>query len=115
MEKANELSREMQWFMETLRTKFRVEVASGEIGYESVELALEEVGQFFVPLELPGTLPETILYDLMVVDDVDGNVWVGAIAYHPGSPDWCLQAITKNDGLVLRNALPRPSGNSRQN
>lgn len=115
METPKELSREMHWFIKTLRTKFRVETTAEEIGYESVELAVEEMGEFFVPLEVPGKLPDTFLYELMICDDADGNVWVGAIAYHPDSPDWCLQVVTKNDNLVLRNALPKSNGNSRQN
>lgn len=41
----------------------------------------------------------------MIVDDELDNVWVGAIAFYPNSPDWCLQVITKNGEMVLRIQL----------
>lgn len=106
---AKELSRELHWFMQTLKNDFGVEVIVDEIGVEAVELGLEEVEDFFVPIEIFDDLPETLLYELMIVDDELANVWVGAIAFSPNSPDWCLQVITKNDELVFRNEPPSPT------
>lgn len=101
----NKLTKEIQWFVNTLFTGFAVEVAEGAIGVEGTELGIDEVDDFYVPYELFGYLPETLVYEIMIVDDELANVWVGAIAFYPNSPDWCLQVITKNGEMVLRNVL----------
>lgn len=103
---ANEILWEFHWFMETLKNDFGVEVIAEKVGVEATELGLDEVEDFFVPSELFDNLPETLLYELMIMDDELDNVWVGAIAFYPNSPDWCLQVITKNGEMVLRNLLP---------
>lgn len=95
-------SRELQWFVNTLQNEFDVEMDVNRIGIEATELGLDEVEDFFVPRELFDELPETLVYEIMIVDDEQNNVWVGAISFYPNSPEWCLQAITKNDDLIFR-------------
>ncbi|MFJ8065492.1 hypothetical protein ACIQYS_12745 [Psychrobacillus sp. NPDC096426] len=104
----NRLSREMEWFVGTLLNEFGVEVEVSDIGIEATELGMDEVEDFFVPMELFGELPETLVYEIMIVDDEKNNVWVGAISFYPDSPEWCLQVVTKNGELVFRNVLPLP-------
>lgn len=96
-------SRELEWFINTMRKEFGVHVEITEIGYEALELYTNEVENFFVPSELFEEVPESFIYELMIFDDEEENVWVGAIAFFPNSPDWCLQVITKNGEMVLRN------------
>ena len=98
----NKRTRELQWFMDTLESEFSTEVKVNDIGVEATELGLDEVEDFFVPSELFDDLPETLVYEIMIVDDELANVWVGAIAFYPNSPEWCLQVITKNDEMVFR-------------
>ncbi|MFD1031726.1 hypothetical protein [Metaplanococcus flavidus] len=100
-----EISREVQWFMETLEEVFHVTVAIEEIGLEATELSTEEVEDFYVPRELFTEVPTTFLYEVMIVDDDQGNEWIGAVAYYPNTPDWCLQIITKNGTLLIRNSI----------
>jgi len=104
MENLNE--REIEWFISTMKSQFGLSVNPNEIGYEAVELGVDEVEGFYVPTELFEVVPTTLLYESMVFDDEFDNLWVGAVAYYPNSPDWCLQVITKNDEVVLRNVLP---------
>ena len=101
----NHFSKEVNWFKDTLLTEFAVEVAVEEIGVEATELGIDEVEDFYIPNELFDDLPETLVYEIMIVDDELANVWVGAIAFYP-EPEWCLQVVTKNGELVLRNLLP---------
>ncbi|MEK4712025.1 hypothetical protein [Sporosarcina sp. FSL K6-5500] len=101
-----ELTREMEWFMQTLKENFYMEVSAEEISVEAVELGVSEVESFFVPSELFEVVPETLLYEIMLAVDETENEWVGAVAFHPNLPDWCLQVVTKNGELVLRNVLP---------
>lgn len=101
-----ELTREMEWFMQTLKENFDVEVSAEEISVEAIELGLSEVESYFVPSELFEVVPETLLYEIMLVEDETENEWVGAIAFYPNLPDWCLQVVTKNGELILRNVLP---------
>lgn len=98
-------SREVQWFVDTLQNDFGVEVKINNISVEATELGVDEVEDFFVPRELFDELPETLVYEIMVVDDEQNNVWVGAICFYPDSPEWCLQVITKNDDLVFQKVL----------
>ena len=98
----NKRSRELQWFIDTLQNEFSTEVKVNCIGVGATELGIDEVVDFFVPSELFETLPETLIYEIMIVDDERNNVWVGAIAFYPNSPEWCLQVITKNDEMVYR-------------
>lgn len=104
----NQLTREMEWFLDTLRKEFGIEVTAESIALEGIDLGLDEVEDFYVPVELFEELPETLLYEIMVADDEEENEWVGGIAFYPNLSDWCLQVITKNDELILRNVLPLP-------
>ena len=99
------ISREVQWFIDTLRKDYGIRVSSQEVGYEGLELGMDEVDEMFVPYELFEVPPSTLLYELMVVEDSEGNVWSGTIAFYPQSPEWCLQVITKNEQLLLRKLL----------
>lgn len=102
----NKPTKEIEWLLDTLWKEFDVEVAAEDIAVEAAELGLEEVEDFFVPIEVIDNLPETLLYELMIVDVGKGTEWVGAIAFYPNSPEWCLQVITKNGETVYRNPLP---------
>lgn len=93
---SNNLTKEVRWFMDILKKEFAVEVSAEEIGVEATELGIDEVEDFIVPKELFENLPESIVYEIMIVEDEKKNVWVGAIAFYPNSPEWCIQAITKN-------------------
>ena len=99
-------TREVQWFVDTLQNDFNVEIKASDIGIEATELGVDEVEDFFVPRELFDELPETIVYEIMIVEDEQNNAWVGAVCFYPNNPEWCLQAITKNDDLVFRK-VPR--------
>lgn len=93
-----------------LQTVFHVEVDAKDVAVEATELGMEEVGDNFVPSEVINPLPETLLYELMIVDDERGNEWVGAIGFHVDSPEWCILIVTKNGVTVYRCTLPpRPS------
>ena len=100
------ISKEIHWFALTLKNTFKVIVVTEDIAVEATELGLDEVEDFFVPSELFEIAPETLLYEIMIVDDEQTNEWIGAIAYYPNLPDWCLQVITKNGKVVLRNVVP---------
>lgn len=108
-----EISRELQWFLDTMREKFGVIAEADAIGVEAVELGLDEVEDFFVPKEVLVELPETLLYEIMIYDGDVYNNWVGAIAFHPNSPEWCLEVITLNDKVVYRKTLSLPTDDSR--
>jgi len=101
-----ELTREMKWFLDTLKVRFNVELTAKEISVEATELGMSEVESFFVPGELFEVAPETLVYEIMVVEDDTENEWVGGIAFYPHRPNWCLQVIMKNGELVVRNVLP---------
>jgi len=101
------LSKELHWFYNTLRIKFDVEVTIEDIAIEGVELGIDEVEDFFVPVEVWDKVPDLLLYEIMVTDDADGNVWVGAVAFYPDSPDWYLQIVTKNGDMVWRKPLSK--------
>lgn len=101
-----EMSRELHWFLETLQENFGVIADTSEIGIEAVELGLEEVENFFVPQEVLHDLPKSLLYEIMVYEDEQNDKYVGGIAFHPNSPEWCLQAITKNGEIIYRKTFP---------
>lgn len=101
-----EISRELHWFLQTMQEKFGVCVDTMAIGVEAVELGTDEVEDFFVPREIFMEQPSSLLYELMIYNDDLYNEWVGGIAFHPDSPEWCLQVITKNGELVFRKTLP---------
>lgn len=96
----------MEWFIQTLQENFDMEVSAEEISVEAVELGVSEVESFFVPSELFEIVPETPLYEIILADDETENEWIGAVAFYPNLPDWCLQVLTKNVELILRNVFP---------
>jgi len=99
------ISREVQWFIDTLRKDYGVRITAQEVGYEGLELGMDEVDEVFIPHELFELPPTTLLYELMIVEDSEGNLWSGMIGFYPNSPEWCLQVITKNDEVQLRKLL----------
>jgi len=101
-----ELTREMQWFLDTLKVRFNVDLSADDVSVEATELGMSEVESFFVPSELFEVAPETLLYEVMIADDETENEWIGAVAFYPNRPDWCLQVITKNGEPVVRFVLP---------
>lgn len=102
----NKLTKEVEWFLTMLQTVFHVVVDAEDVAVEATELGLEEVGEIFVPSEVINPLPETLLYELMIVDDKSGNEWVGAIGFHVDSPEWSILIVTKNGVTVYRCTLP---------
>lgn len=100
-----ELSVEMEWFVGALQNEFDVLVNVADVSVEAVELGLDEVEEVFVPQEIMGELSKTLLYEIMVVDDADGNTWVGAVGFHVDSAHWCIRAITKNGHMMNRKVL----------
>lgn len=100
-----EISKEVHWFLETLEKEFHIKAAAEDIGLEATELSTDEVADLFVPKELFEEVPTTFLYEVMVVDDEEKSEWVGAIAFYPDTPNWCLQVITRNDEIVFRKVL----------
>lgn len=106
------LTREIEWFLRTLTEEFDLELSAEDISVEAIELGLSEVESFFVPSELFEVVPETLLYEIMLVEDTAENEWVGAVAFYPETPEWCLQVITKNGELVFRKTLPSPKEKS---
>lgn len=101
-----EISRELHWFLETIQENFGVIADPSKVAIEAVELGLDEVEDFFVPQEVLHELPESLLYEIMVYEDEQNDEYVAGIAFHRNSPEWCLQAITKNDEIVYRKTLP---------
>ena len=98
-------TKEMEWFVSTLKEQFALSVQSSDIGYEAMELGIDEVAPSFVPTELFEENPASLIYETMIVEDPQENLWVGAVSYYPHSSEWCLQVITKNDEVVLRKVL----------
>lgn len=99
------ISKEVQWFIHTLRKDYGVKVTAQDVSTEGLELGMDEVDSAFIPHELFEIIPSTLLYELMIVDDSEENVWCGTVGFYPNSPDWCLQVITKNDEVQLRKVL----------
>lgn len=103
---AQYLTKELDWFLCALDEKFNVDRLVDDVAVEATELGIDEVEAYFIPREVLTDLPLTLLYEIMVADDDVGNEWVGAVAFYPESPEWCLQVITKNGQLVYRKTLP---------
>ena len=68
-----ELTREIESFLKTLEGGFDLKVPFEDVSVEAVELGIDEVDDFYLPIEVMGELPETLLYEMMIVDDTDGN------------------------------------------
>lgn len=96
---------EIEWFITTMKSVFYIDVDPNNIGHEGTELYIYEVEDFYVPSELFEEVPESLLYEMMVYDDELDNLWVGAVAFYPNSPDGCLQVITKNGEVGFRKVL----------
>jgi hypothetical protein len=41
----------------------------------------------------------------MLYEDASGTEWLGVIALHPQTNEWCLQVILKDGEPVLRNRI----------
>ncbi|PIC90881.1 hypothetical protein CSV71_02145 [Sporosarcina sp. P21c] len=53
------ISREVQWFVDTLRKDYGIRVTAREVGYEGLKLGKDEVDEVFIPTELFEIIPTT--------------------------------------------------------
>lgn len=107
------ISKEMEWFLHTLRKDYGVRITAQEVGTEGVMLGTDEVDAAFVPHEVFAIMPSNLLYELLVTEDQQRSIWCGAVVFYPDSSDWCLQILTKNDEVVLRRPLTIQDCDSR--
>jgi hypothetical protein len=97
--------KELDWFVKTLEYEFQVEAERGQIGYEGNELYLDEIDESLIPPNMLDNLPKSLLFETMVFDSEEGTEWIGVIALHPETREWCLQVILKNGEPVLRRKV----------
>lgn len=98
---------ELNWFVETLENEFQIEVERGQISYEGNELYLDEIDESLIPSEMFKNLPEAMLFETMLYEDLEKTEWLGVIALHPETNEWCLQVILKNGKPVLRKKVEK--------
>ena len=100
---------ELNWFVETLEKDFQVEVERGQVSYEGNELFLDEIDESLIPSEMFDNLPEALLFETMLYEDVTKTEWLGVIVLHPETNHWCLQVIIKDGVPVLRKKVEEPN------
>lgn len=98
---------ELDWFVEKLEIEFKVEVERGQISFEGNELYLDEIDESLIPSEMFLNLPESLLFETMLYEDIAKTEWLGVIALHPETNDWCLQVILKDGKSVLRELIKK--------
>lgn len=96
---------ELKWFVEKLENEFQVKVEREQIGYEGNELYLDEIDESLIPSEMFENLPESLLFETMLFEDSLQGEWLGVIALHPETSEWCLQVILKDGVPVLRKLI----------
>jgi hypothetical protein len=96
---------ELNWFVETLVNEFQLEVDRKQISYEGNELYLDEIDESLIPSEMFNNLPESLLFETMLYEDKGDTEWLGVIALHPETNEWCLQVILKDGVVVLRKKV----------
>ncbi|MFC6040523.1 hypothetical protein ACFPYN_13940 [Paenisporosarcina macmurdoensis] len=93
---------ELNWFVDTLENEFQVKMDRRQISYEGNELYLDEIDESLIPSEMFDSLPESLLFETMLYEDDIKTEWLGVIALHPKTNEWCLQVILKDGVVVLR-------------
>jgi hypothetical protein len=98
---------EVNWFVGILKDKFHVQVTHDQVGYEGTELYVDEIDESLIPKELLETMPEALLFETMLVCDEEGTEWLGVVALHPETNEWCLQVILKEGEPVMRELVEK--------
>lgn len=98
------MTREMNWFCETLLLEFGQLVESKEISIEGYELYHEEVDEALIKVEILADLPNPLLFEILAYESEE-NEWLGIIGMHPVSRKWLLQVILLNGNWVLTNKI----------
>ncbi|KIL45558.1 hypothetical protein KP77_28500 [Jeotgalibacillus alimentarius] len=96
---------ELDWFIRVMKETFDLTITEADIGYEGVELFVDEIDQALVPAEYLEDVPDALLFETMLVYDSKGNDWLGAIALHPETKEWLMQVILKNGQSVYRKKV----------
>ena len=99
------------WFKQVLENEFDVKVDEKQISYEGNELYLDEIDESLIPKEFSMGLAPSLLFETMVFDDEEGTEWIGVIALHPETNEWCLQVILKDGEPVLRKRIEKENRN----
>ena len=55
-------------------------------------------------------MPEALIFETMLVYDEEGTEWLGVVALHPETNEWCLQVILKEGEPVLRELVEKENG-----
>ena len=98
------MTREMNWFCETLLLEFGLLVDSKEISTEGYELYHEEVDEALIKADILTDLPNPLLYETLAFESEE-NEWLGMIGMHPISRNWLLQVILLNGKQVFTNKI----------
>lgn len=101
---------EVNWFVGILKDKFHVQVNHDQVSYEGTELYVDEIDELLVPKELMENMPEALIFETMLVYDEEGTEWLGVVALHPETNEWCLQVILKEGEPVLRELVEKENG-----
>ncbi|WP_240376102.1 hypothetical protein [Bacillus piscicola] len=96
---------EIDWFVHMLKSLYQKSVDREDIGYEGIELYLDEIDEALIPADVLEPLPEFLLFETMLYVDEEGKDWLGAIALHPETNEWCLQVILHHGKTVYRKRL----------
>ncbi|SFM20347.1 hypothetical protein [Salibacterium qingdaonense] len=96
---------EVEWFIDSLETTFQISVDRKEVSYEGTELYLDEIDPVLVPTEILNHMPIALLFETMIVVDKEGTEWLGAIALHPTTMEWCLQVMFRDGQPVYRRTM----------
>ncbi|MFB1082170.1 hypothetical protein [Jeotgalibacillus sp. JSM ZJ347] len=88
-----------------MKKEFDLTIIKADIGYEGVELHVEEIDQALVPVEYLENVPDALRFETMLVYDPKGNDWLGAIALYPVTKEWLMQVILKNGHSLYRRKV----------
>jgi hypothetical protein len=74
----------LDWFVETMKKTFHIEVKSDEVSYEGYEFYHEELDDYLVPIEHLKMLPDPLLIETLSYVDDEGYEWIAGYVLDEG-------------------------------
>lgn len=86
----------LDWFAETMKKTFNIEVKREDVGYETYDFYHEEIDDLLIPAEHLEKLPDPLLIETLSYVDDKGYEWIAGYVMDEGRSKKLYEVWIKN-------------------
>lgn len=90
----------LDWFVETMKKTFNIEVKREDVGYEAYDFYYEEIDELLIPAEHLEKLPNPLLIETHSYVDDEGYEWIAGYVLEEGTRKKLYEVWIKNEEQI---------------